>query len=270
MSTLNKTKLMGILNVTPDSFSDQGVYFDPERAINRGLEMAMQGADIIDIGGESTRPGAVAVTLDDELARVIPVIKALRSKINIPISIDTMKAKVASQAIDAGANLINDVTGFSDIGMIELAISSKSDICVMHMKGNPLTMQNNLKYDDGIIQELLHFFDDRINFLLSKGVKQEQIIVDPGIGFGKSVADNLEIIHNLPQLKAMGFPLLLGISRKSFMGKIINKPATSLLPATLGLNTIAIMSRVDIIRVHDIEEHRMLIDLMQKYLEKLR
>lgn len=261
------TRLMGILNVTPDSFSDQGNYFDHEKAIERAFQMETEGADIIDIGGESTRPGATAVSLIEELERVIPVIKAIRAKTQIQISIDTMKVEVAAEAIKAGANFINDVTGFRNFEMIELAASSQVEICVMHMKGTPPDMQNQPIYKEGIIQELLSFFDSQINVLQCKGVKQEQIILDPGIGFGKSVADNFEIIHNLHKFKALGFPLLTGVSRKSFMGKIVNKPASLLLPATLGLNTIALMSHVDIIRVHDIEEHRMLIDLMQHYLE---
>ncbi len=265
---MKKTKLMGILNVTPDSFFDQGEYFSIDKAVERGIEIYLQGADIIDIGGESTRPNAKPVSLEDELKRVIPVITQLKKVIPIPISIDTMKVEVARQSIDAGADFINDITGFSDPQMIELAVKTKSQIIVMHMQGTPATMQNKPNYEKGIIEELFQFFDSRIAILIASGVKKEQIILDPGIGFGKSIADNLEIIHNLPEVKRIGLPVLLGISRKSFMSKLVDKPAESLLSPTLGLNTVAIMSHIDMIRVHDVKEHRMLIDIMNKYLEK--
>lgn len=258
---------MAILNVTPDSYFSESRFFNPDDAIARGVEMEKEGADILDIGGESTRPFSEPVPLEEEINRVIPVIASLKSKISIPISIDTMKFEVAKKALDAGASLINDVTGFQDIKMVELAVSYKTDICVMHMQGNPKTMQINPTYNTGIINELMHYFEERIQFLTKKGVQKEHIILDPGIGFGKSIADNLKIIQNLLKLKTLGFPLLLGISRKSFMGKITNQPPTKLLPATLGLNTMAILSNVDFIRVHDLSEHRMLIDVMQKYLE---
>lgn len=258
---------MGILNVTPDSFFEKSRFFNPEEAIKRGVQLSRDGADILDIGGESTRPFAEPVSLEDELARVIPVISSLRAQISIPISIDTMKFEVARQAIDAGASLINDVTGFQDTKMVELAASSQVEISVMHMQGSPKTMQINPTYETDIISHLLHFFETRVAFLTSHGIKKEKIILDPGIGFGKSIADNLKIIQNLLKLKTLGFPLLLGISRKSFMGKLSNQPADNLLPATIGFNTVAILSHVEMIRVHDVKEHRMLIDVMQKFLE---
>ena len=267
---MQKTQLMGILNVTPDSFYDQGDAFDTDKAIDKGLRMFDEGADIIDIGGESTRPGAIPVSTEDEILRVIPVILALKSKIQIPISIDTMKVQVAKLAIEAGASIINDVTGFIDIEMVELAKKTGVQIVVMHMRGNPLNMQNNLHYENGIVDEIFNFFKERVDFLTGNGIKKEQIILDPGIGFGKSVADNLKIIHNLLELKELGFPFLLGISRKSFMAKILKEKTCFLLPATLGLNSVAILSAVDIIRVHDIKEHRMLIDLMHNYMEETK
>ncbi len=267
---MQKTKLMGILNVTPDSFFDRGEAFDTTKAIEKGLRMFDEGTDILDIGGESTRPGATPVSAEEEILRVIPVISALKSKINIPISIDTMKPQVAKLAIDAGASIINDVTGFIDIEMVELAKKTGVQIVVMHMRGTPLNMQNDLHYEGGIAEEILVFFKERTTFLTLKGIKKEQIILDPGIGFGKSVADNLKIIHNLSRFKELGFAVLLGISRKSFMGKILNNKPCSLLPATIGLNSVAIMNAVDIIRVHDIKEHRMLIDLMHNYMEETK
>ncbi|MBA3721511.1 MAG: dihydropteroate synthase [Parachlamydiaceae bacterium] len=260
---------MGILNVTPDSCFDQGRWFEPSLAIKRGIEIFQQGADILDIGGESTRPNAIPVSENDELARVIPVINALHKEIPIPLSIDTMKPKVASAALKAGASFINDVSGFRDPEMRKVASDSGAKICLMHMDQNPQTMQNNPSYLKGIIPFLIEWFDTQINLLLNEGVLEKNIILDPGIGFGKTVDHNVEIVHNLPKFKALGFPVLIGLSRKSFLGKILQKPIYSeLLPATLAINTIAIQSRVDIIRVHDISEHRDVIDLMYYYNNK--
>lgn len=258
------TQLMGILNVTPDSFFDQSRFFDLEAAVERGKQIYAEGADIIDIGGESTRPGAAPVTIQEELERVIPVIKALRNAIPIPISIDTRNAKVAHAALEAGATFINDVSGFSDPDMQELAAASHAQICIMHMQGTPQTMQSNPSYPEGIIPHLLNWFESRIAQLIRRGISQDKIFLDPGIGFGKTVADNLEIIQNLPQLGTLGFPLLLGISRKSFMGKILNKPASELLPATIAINVILALADVKIIRVHDVREHRDIIEIINR------
>jgi len=259
---MTKTKLMGILNVTKDSFFEKGKYFDSDQAIERALEIAKQGADILDIGGESTRPGAQPVTEEEELKRVIPVIQALKNAISIPISIDTSKLNVAAQAIDAGASLINDVTGFQHPEMQDIALTSGVTICVMHMQGTPQTMQQNPDYPEEITAYLLHWFEERIELLLKKGIKKQQIILDPGIGFGKTVAHNVAIIENLPKLKTLGFPLLIGLSRKSFMGKILQRNTTDLLPSTLIMNGLAIQGGADIIRVHDVAEHRQVIDLL--------
>lgn len=256
------TKLMGILNATPDSFFNKFPNLDA--AIEHAKKIYTDGADIIDIGGESTRPGAQKIPENEELARTIPLIKALHTIIPIPISIDTCKPKVAAEAVNAGATLINDVCGFSDPAMQEVAASSNVDICVMHMQGTPETMQLNPHYPEGIIPNIINWFEKQIELLISKGVKENHIILDPGIGFGKTVAHNLEIIQNLPKLKNMGFRLLLGVSRKSFMSKILNKTAADLLPATIAVNTILIMSHVDIIRVHDVSEHRGVIDILAK------
>lgn len=263
-----KTKLMGILNVTPDSFSDQGRWFDGEAAFKRGIEIYQQGADILDIGGESTRPGAHPVSEEDELKRVIPVIKRLKIEIPIPISIDTMKPKVAEAALAEGASFINDVSGFRDPAMRKLAAKSQAKLILMHMHENPKTMQQNPSYPKGVISFLLDWFPLQIELLLELGVQKENIILDPGIGFGKTVADNIEIVQNLPELKNLGFPLLIGLSRKSFLGKILNKPCTDLLAATLTGNMLAIQGGADIIRVHDIPEHRDLIDLIDFYKKK--
>jgi len=264
------TQLMGILNVTPDSCFDQGRWFEHSTAIQRGIQIYREGADWLDVGGESTRPGAQPVSETEELRRVIPVIKSLKQEISIPISIDTMKAKVAETAIEAGASLINDISGFCDPAMRQIAASSQLPICVMHMHETPATMQNKTHYPQGIIPFLLDWFKRRIDLLLASGIHEKNIILDPGIGFGKTVADNVEIVHNLYDIKALGFPVLMGLSRKSFLGKIINKGYPELLPVSLAINTLAILAHVDIIRVHDISEHRDVIDLMAYFKGKKR
>jgi dihydropteroate synthase len=256
------TKLMGILNVTPDSCFDQGRWFDQSSAIRRGVQISLEGADFLDIGGESTRPGAQSVCEAEELDRVIPVIKALKQEITIPISIDTMKAKVAEAALEAGASFINDVSGFSDAAMRQIAASSNCSICVMHMHESPATMQLNPIYPQGIIPFLIDWFKRRIDLLIDNGIDEKNILLDPGIGFGKTIADNVEIVQNLHKIKALGFPVLIGLSRKSFLGKIVNKTYPDLLPVSLAINTLAILAQIDIIRVHDVSEHRDVIDLL--------
>lgn len=260
---MTKTKLMGILNATPDSFYDQGKYFDHSHAVARGIQIEKQGADILDIGGESTRPGATSVPEQEELERVIPVIAALKKEIAIPISIDTMKVRVAEAALAAGASLINDVSGFRCSDMQILAAQANVPICVMHMHEQPSTMQMNPFYPEGIIPFLLDWFPRRIEQLLARGVKEKNIILDPGIGFGKTVRDNCEIICHLDKIKVLGFPVLIGLSRKSFLSKITGKKASDLADATLCANTFAIQAGADIIRVHDIAEHRTLLNLLE-------
>jgi dihydropteroate synthase len=261
---MSKTKLMGILNVTPDSFYDGGRYTELNEAIQRALAMVEEGADYIDIGGESTRPQAKPVSEEEELQRVIPLIKALTKLSSIPLSIDTMKPRVAIEAIKSGARLLNDVTGFRDPDMRRVAADTDVDICLMHMQGTPQNMQQAPSYPKGIIPHLIDFFSNRIDLLIQAGVSQSKIFLDPGIGFGKTVDDNLKILQNLRSLKSMGFPLLLGISRKSFMTKIINKPASELLPTTLAMSALVI-SQVDILRVHDVAPHHDVINLLDYY-----
>ncbi|MBA2728532.1 MAG: dihydropteroate synthase [Parachlamydiaceae bacterium] len=259
------TKIMGILNATPDSFFADSRPDELDKAIAYGIELWKQGADIIDIGGESTRPNAPPVSEEEEIRRVIPLIQELSKRQPLPISIDTMKPSVAEKALAAGASIINDVSGFRDPAMRELAASSQMQICVMHMLGNPKTMQDSPFYNNGIIAALLHWFETTIEDLTRAGVKKEQIILDPGIGFGKTVAHNLEIIHNLRKLKAIGFPLLLGVSRKTFIRKILGLSSEEVLPATLAMSTIAITAGVDYIRVHDVKEHRQVINILSSY-----
>jgi dihydropteroate synthase len=226
-----------------------------------------EGADIIDIGGESTRPGSEPVAEEEEYARVIPVIRALKREIPIPISIDTVKPNIAKAALDEGAAMLNDVSGFCNPDMIKIAKEADAPICVMHMRGTPKTMQINPCYEEGIIAHLLRWFEDKTLQLLKAGVKKKNIILDPGIGFGKTVDDNLKILHNLQKFKASGFPVLVGLSRKSFMSKIINKPAKDTLATTIALNTVALLENADIIRVHDVAEHRDVVDVLKKYFE---
>lgn len=261
----HKTKLMGILNTTPDSFHENSRALHLDQAIAKALQLQADGADILDIGGESTRPGSPEVSEQEELRRVIPVIKEMSKALTIPISIDTMKPAVARAAVEAGATLINDVSGFSHPEMIRLAQESGLDICVMHMQGTPQTMQKNPQYAEGIVPFLVQWFNEKIESLITQGIKPERIILDPGIGFGKTVADNLEIIHNLPLFRQLGFRVLLGTSRKSFLGKILNKQTHELLPATLATNAIAVLNKVDIIRVHDVKEHRDIIDFIDVF-----
>ncbi len=253
---------MGILNPTPDSFYDGGRWFLQEKAVERGIAIWKEGADWIDVGGESTRPNANAVSQEEELRRTIPVIRLLKKEISIPISIDTMKAKVAEAAVEAGASLINDVSGFQDPEMRKVAAQSKLPICLMHMQGTPQTMQDHPSYPNGVIPFLLEWFQRKIESLLDCGIGAEQIILDPGIGFGKTVAHNVEIIKNIPKIKALGFPVLVGLSRKSFLGKIVHKSQPDLLAATLAANTLAIQNGIDMIRVHDVKEHKDIIDLL--------
>lgn len=262
---MSKTQLMGILNATPDSFYDKSRFFEMTSAVARGHQMVAEGADILDVGGESTRPGAPAVSLEEEIKRVIPLIRHLKQELSIPISIDTMKPQVAAKAIEEGATWINDVGGFRDSAMREIAASAGVKLCVMHMQGTPQTMQKAPSYEASIIDYLKYWFSNVINTLIQSGVKEHNIVLDPGIGFGKTVAHNLEIIHNLAELKKLGFPVLIGVSRKSFMGKILNKSTDELLPATLAINSVAILSHVDFIRVHDIQAHRDIIDLLSVY-----
>lgn len=265
-SYMPKTKLMGILNATSDSFYPESRSLKIEEGIRKAMQIQEEGADILDIGGESSRPGSHPVEESEEFSRVIPLILALQGKLKIPISIDTRKPNIAKAAIEAGASLINDITGFSHPDMIQVAKETHRDICVMHMLGDPQTMQKNPKYLEGIVPYLLHWFKKKIEFLCNEGIKPEQIILDPGIGFGKTIADNLDIIHNLSLFKKLGFRLLLGVSRKSFLSKILNQQTQELLAPTLAANVIAMLNHVDIIRVHDIKEHRSVIDFIDVYL----
>ena len=250
----HKTWFMGIINATPDSFSDPGLSMDKERVVQRGLDLEKQGADILDIGGESTRPGSDPVSIEEELRRIIPAITELRKRTKILISVDTTKAKVAEEALAAGADIINDISAFRfDDGMPLLAFDKGASVVLMHMKGVPKTMQVNPYYED-LYQEIGCFLKERITTATAYGIKREKIIVDPGIGFGKSMQHNLAILNNLDFLKDLDRPILLGISRKSFIGKILNLPPHERIEGTIASAVLAVLRGAHILRVHDIEQ----------------
>jgi dihydropteroate synthase len=251
--TLGKrTLLMGVLNVTPDSFSDGGLFFDKKTAIAHGLKMVEEGADFIDIGGESTRPGSKPLGLDEELRRVIPVIESLAKEADAPISIDTYKSAVAKKAIEAGAQIINDISGLNlDPSLSQVAAKEDVPLVLMHIRGNPETMQKKIHYDS-LFSEIIQYLRNSIQRAESAGVDPEQIIIDPGIGFGKTVEDNLLILKNLQEFKILGKPLLLGTSRKSFIGKILNADVTGRLEGTLSSIVVGALNGAHIIRCHDV------------------
>ncbi len=246
-----RTHIMGVLNVTPDSFSDGGLYLQKDKAIAQGIAMARDGADIIDVGGESTRPYSKTVSGDEELDRVIPVIEALRGSIEIPISIDTCKAEVAKEALKTGASIINDISAFRfDPKMAPVAAEAGVPVILMHMKGSPGNMQDNPVYDN-LIPEILAFLRNAIERATEKGVREDRIIVDPGIGFGKTFDHNLEIIKELNQFHSLGRPVLLGTSRKAFIGNILGNESRDRDTGTMATVTAAILNGAHIVRVHN-------------------
>jgi dihydropteroate synthase len=257
------TRIMGILNATPDSFFDKGAFFSVELALQHALRMAEEGADIIDIGGESSCPGAPDVAEMEEIRRVIPLVEALAPRFTV--SIDTRKAKVAALAVEKGARLINDITGFSDPAMRELAASCDADLCLMHMQGTPATMQLKPTYPEGVVEHILSFFEKRIETLVQSGVKRERIILDRGIGFGKTVAHNFLLLRAIDRFRSYGLRVLYGASRKSFIQKTVLKPAEETLAATLAIHSYCIAKGVDIIRVHDVKEHRDAVTILQPF-----
>jgi dihydropteroate synthase len=246
-----KTLIMGILNVTPDSFSDGGFFFDPNKAIAQAIKMTEEGADIIDIGGESTRPGAESVPLEEEIRRVVPVIKELIKEIHLPISVDSYKSEVAKQALDAGAHIINDISGLRfDPAMAELAAQYNVPVVVMHIKGTPKDMQQNPKYED-LIYEIKSYLEEGVGLAEKAGLKRDQVIIDVGIGFGKTVSHNLELINRLDEFHTIGCPMLIGPSRKSFIGNILDLPVQERLEGTAAAITMAVSRGVHIVRLHD-------------------
>ena len=249
-----KTYIMGILNVTPDSFSDGGLYLNKNRAVEHALRMQDEGADIIDIGGESTRPGSEVVPVKEEIKRVVPVIEELAKKIKIPISIDTYKSDVAKTALEAGASIVNDISGLRfDPKMPEVVAHSKVPVVIMHIKGTPKNMQKNPTYT-ALIPEIMDYLRKGIEIAREAGIADDKIIIDPGIGFGKTVEHNLEIIKRLNDFSGFEKPILLGPSRKSFIGKILGDlPVTERLEGTAAAIAVGIFNGANIIRVHDVK-----------------
>lgn len=256
-----RTYIMGVLNVTPDSFSDGGLYFDLDRALERAYSMVEAGADIIDVGGESTRPGSDPVPLEEELRRVLPVVERLARELKVPISVDTYKAEVARQALERGATLINDITGLrGDPRMPEVVARFGCPVVVMHIKGTPKNMQENPTYED-VVAEVKEYLLEGIRLAEEAGLPREKIIIDPGIGFGKTVEHNLEILRRLKEFKALGQPLLVGTSRKSFIGKILNLPVNERLLGTAATVALGIAGGADIVRVHDVGEMKQVVQM---------
>ncbi len=251
-----KTLLMGILNVTPDSFSDGGLFFDKEKAIAHALRMVEEGADIIDVGGESTRPGSKPLALEEELHRVLPVIERLVKEIDVPISIDTYKSEVARRAIESGAEMINDISGLHfDPELAKVAAESDIPIVLMHIRGTPETMQKDVHYDS-LFSEIISYLQEGIRRAEAAGVPPEQIVVDPGIGFGKTLEQNLLLIKHLSEFRILGKPILLGTSRKSFIGRILDVPPEQRLEGTLSSIAVGVLNGAHIIRAHDVLQAR--------------
>ncbi|MEZ9621726.1 dihydropteroate synthase [Vibrio sp. 10N.222.55.A3] len=250
---LDRPHVMGILNVTPDSFSDGGKFNSLDNALQQAERMVQAGVSIIDIGGESTRPGAPDVSLEEELTRVIPAIKAIRAKFDVWISIDTSKAEVMRQAVEAGADLINDVRALQEPGALQVAADANVPICLMHMKGQPRTMQANPSYDD-VLQDVEAFLQERVEACEAVGISKDQLILDPGFGFGKTIEHNYHLLAHLEKFHSLGLPVLAGMSRKSMIFKLLDKVPADCMVASVTCATIAAMKGAQIIRVHDVEE----------------
>jgi dihydropteroate synthase len=249
-----RTAVMGIVNVTPDSFSDGGLFFDTEKAITHGLKLVQDGADLLDIGGESTRPGSASVSMQEELNRVIPVIRELSSRSDVPISIDTTKARVAETALDAGASWVNDISAMTfDPDMAPLVAQRRVPVVLMHTADRPKTMQLTFQYDN-VVEEVYSYLAERIGDAVMAGIRETDIVLDPGIGFGKSVLHNIELIRGVKRLAELGRPILMGTSRKSFIGAILDLPVTERLEGSLAALAASCLYGASIIRVHDVLE----------------
>jgi dihydropteroate synthase len=254
ISLAHRTTIMGILNITPDSFYDGGKRFDTERAVADGVEMVRAGAAILDIGGESTRPGAEPVSLDQELSRVLPVIRRLRQSVNVPISIDTYKASVAQAALNEGADIVNDISALRfDPQMARLVAKEGVPAVLMHMQGVPRTMQDEPRYGD-VVREVAEFLAERVMFAVEAGIAKDKIIVDPGIGFGKTLQHNLALLRSLATFTSLRQPILIGASRKGFIGRLLGADPEGRLEGSVAAAVVAAFSGADIIRVHDVSE----------------
>jgi dihydropteroate synthase len=249
---LDRPLLMGIINVTPDSFSDGGQFYDPQRAVEHAIRLVGEGADLLDIGAESTRPGAQPVDEQEERRRLIPVVAAVAKAVSVPISVDTSKAEVATAAIDVGAVMVNDVTALrGDSAMVEIVAKAGASLALMHMQGSPQTMQHAPHYDD-VIGEVARFLAARARFAIERGVARNRIVLDPGIGFGKTLTHNLDLLANLHVLKELGYPLLIGPSRKGFIGQLTRQSVEARGWGTAAVVALAVEQGANILRVHDV------------------
>ena len=258
-------KIMGVLNVTPDSFSDGGKFLSVDKAVEHAHRMVEEGADIIDVGGESSRPFSEPVSEEEELRRIIPVLEELDG-IKVPISVDTYKPKVAEEALKRGVAMVNDIFSLRKEGMTDVVREYDAAVVIMHMKGEPKNMQLNPHYDD-VISEIIRFFRERIDFALKNGIEPDRIIIDPGIGFGKRVEDNLRIINELESFKSLGYPILIGTSKKSFIGKVLNLDLEERLEGTIASNIVALMNGASIFRVHDVRPNLHALKMAQEIME---
>jgi len=260
--------VMGIVNVTPDSFSDGGQFLDPERAIAHGRQLAAEGADVLDVGGESTRPGADAVTAEEELQRIAPVVRALVEDGGPAVSIDTSKLAVGEAALELGATIVNDVTAFrAEPDLARLCAQRRCDVVLMHMLGDPRTMQQDPTYDD-VVNDVKSFLAERIAFAISEGIEEERISIDPGIGFGKTVEHNLELHRRLGELADLGRPIVFGSSRKSFIGQLTGAPVDQRLGGTIASNVIAYANGASTLRVHDVGPIRQALTVAEAIYER--
>jgi len=259
----HQTYLMGILNVTPDSFSDGGRYLDPEKALEKALQLEEEGADIIDIGGESSRPGADSLSIEEEIKRILPVLKKIASRISIPISLDTTKSEVAAIGLQEGVSLINDISALRDPKMAPLLVKHDAPIILMHMRGIPKTMQQNTHYDN-VIGEMKDYLLERIETGVQQSIAREKILIDPGIGFGKSFDDNIKILKTLPEFRKLGYPLVLGTSRKSLISKYFGKNDAQLLLGSVTSGLLGMMNGASLLRVHDVADTKSAIRLAKE------
>ena len=259
---LSQPQVMGILNITPDSFSDGGDFFSPGQAVAHATRMVREGAAIIDVGGESTRPGAEPVAVDEELRRVVPVIEALHSALSVPLSIDTRKPEVMQAAVAAGAGLINDVNALQAAGAVDMAVRLRVPVCLMHMQGTPDSMQEQPEYGD-VVAEVMDFLTARADACRQQGIAREQILLDPGFGFGKTTTHNLQLLQHLERLVACGYPVLAGLSRKSMIGQVMGLPVDKRLYPGVALAVLAVWKGAAIIRCHDVRETREAIRMCQ-------
>ena len=262
-----RTYFMGVLNVTPDSFSDGGLYSGTEDALKQYLLLEEQGADIIDIGGESTRPGSPSVSIEEELSRVIPALKLISKESKVPISIDSYKPAVIKEALNNGASIINDISGLTDPQIRQIAVKEQAPVIIMHMQGTPQNMQKEPHYDD-VVEEVKDFLKTQAEKVITEGLDKSKVIIDPGIGFGKNLEHNLQIIRNLSKLKTLGFPLLVGTSRKSFIGALSGAEVDDRLPGTIASNCAAVAAGADILRVHEVGAIKQAVQVTEAVVKK--